>query len=375
MNPSSNFSVPKIGVVGDLILAESPLLCGLGPCAATHGKLDVLFREFKETSKDYDFLIGNFETVLIENCPRFTPTDAMKTPKGVLPCLYELGFRYFSMANNHSMEYGPEIYHQTKAWLEQAGLTTFGHKEKPYVSIPTHGGKIALLAFSSVPAMYGYEPLYYFVDKKEGQSWKQVDNLLTELRKTHDFIWIYPHWGSEFMREPAPWQYRFSARLFSMGADLILGSHPHIIQTIHDYSPNQRVYFSLGNFISDYPQEPMKRNYLIEISLSTSPIITHRVLTSNKDFRIQEATQCQEGEDRVLPWPGELESESEYEYRSILKRKLIRNQLLSHLLKHPVKCLLNVRKIWWILHRAWFLFVNRKKIRSNPDAVYSGPIH
>jgi len=366
--------VLKIGVVGDVIPADSPLMSGQGTYSASKGDFDSLFSAVRSEFSKYDFLIGNFEAVLVEKIDKVSPgTSAMKAPVSVLPVLKRCGFKYMSVANNHTMEYGPEPFKWMCKKLNGAGLLTFGHKDNPCLIVNDGRTqlKLGLLGFSTVPALYGFDPEYYFVDTN---SPAETDLLLQRLREAKaecDQLLVFPHWGNEFMTRPAPAQINLARDMVASGADAIFGAHPHVIQStsMMDSVP---VYFSLGNLLSDYVQKRFKRNAVVSLEIGHESLESAAsIFSCDNKFRIYNTEETLDLE------VGNEQSESDEDYADEANRlrKKVRNELIVHLLKYPWRWMFN-RGLWgWLVARFVFLVRNHRKIKKNPNAVYSGPIH
>ena len=364
----------KVGITGDIIPADSPLLSGQGPFSACKGDFSHIFSSFQKYAEDFDYLIGNFEAVLVDKIDKVSPaTSAMKAPLSILPILKRCKFKYLSIANNHTMEYGPESFYWMCDKLQESGLEPFGHRENPYLLVNDKERDITLglFAFSTVPAMYGFRPQYYFVDtESDDDITALLDNIETAKRQC-DHLLVFPHWGSEFMTDPAPWQIELAGEMTQRGADAIFGAHPHIIQTacLIDKKP---VFFSLGNLLSDYFQERLKKNIVVNASFGKDALQAgNQIFTCGKDFVIHSTTDKVELKTSLKS----KDTAEEYRTRANTTRTKVRNELVRFLLKHPHRWVFNFGLFSWLISRAVFLAKNRKEIQENPNAVYTGPIH
>lgn len=364
----------SIGIVGDIMPTDSPLMSGQGVYSACNGDFKSLFTSLQIYSNNFDFLIGNFEAVLVEKIEKVSPsTSAMKVPLSIIPVLKKCKLKYLSIANNHSMEYGPKAFKWMCEQFESSGIITFGHKNNPciYVGDGKHSPKIGFFAFSTVPATYSFEPEYYFVNANSSSDLNSILACFKKAKAECDFLLALPHWGNEFMIRPAPWQIAFAKKLITNGADAILGAHPHIIQTATLIN-NKPVYFSLGTLISDYIQEQFKRNIIVSLDLDKKQLISSaRIFSCNKYFCLKDT-----GEKlTVLDSIENNETEEQYNKEANLVRNKVRYTLVFHLLKYPRKWFFNKGLIIWLISRCVFLILNAKKIKNNPNKIYSGPIH
>lgn len=362
----------RIGVVGDIIAGDSPLMLGQGVYSSSRGNYNHLFSFVREFSESYDFLVGNFEAVLVEKIDRAFPA-AMKAPIALVETLKSCKFKYLSIANNHTMEYGAAAFSWMCEKLNSAGLETFGHREKPYLIAHDRERNIrfGLFSFSTVPALYGTEPEYYFFNIRDHCAEERLMNRLIEAKECCDYLMVFPHWGNEFMERPAPWQFALADKMVQAGADIILGSHAHIIQAAH-FIQDRPVFFCLGNFLSDYFQDRLKRNLFVTISCGGSVLdVKNKVFSYNNKFVIYSTEEKMD----LVEAPLKMESEVQYATNANYSRRKVRREFVFYLLKHPQRWIFRVGTWTWFSKRAIFLLFNRRKIKKNPNAVYTGPIH
>ena len=362
----------KFGVTGDIIPSDSPLMCGQGVLSKSHEKWDDIFLELRNKVKDFDFLVANFESVLVPAIPRISPGEAaMKSPVSVVDALKKCKIKYLSVANNHTMEYGPDAFLWMSDFLKKQGLITFGHREDPCVYAEYEGKKIGFFAFSSVPAMYGYTPLYYYVKYGDKKDESKLLKDIAVCKNLCDKLLIVPHWGNEFLTKPSKWQISLAEKMLDSGADGIVGMHPHIVQD-SCYINGKPVFFSIGNLLSDYFQKEFKKNLFVEITVDKDYDLSCRgeYFSCTGDFKILALND-------EFSFVEELEHISDENYRIMANaaRKKMRRQMILHLLKTWYVWGLNTGFISWIFRRACFLFKNRKKINQDPNSVYNGPIH
>lgn len=188
-----------------------------------------------------DVVIGNLEGPITTFAPVSDWRDGgpnhykFTFATSVASTLRTAGFTGVSLANNHSMNFGSEGLVQTKHWLTQNNLRYLGAPDELYVP---------LRSASSTPhiALYAFDPWYA---KDAGALEEQ---LRTEPEDT--FVVVYAHWGDEYDKTPNAGQKEFAHRFIDAGADFVVGSHPHVIQTKELYN-DKWIYYSLGNFVFD----------------------------------------------------------------------------------------------------------------------------
>lgn len=362
----------SIGFIGDLILSESPTTLGIGILKKNKGDFRENFSEIKKTlrRKNYSYIVGNFEGVL-KNKEYSKDFKSMEIPHTALSGLKEIGINILSIANNHTMEYGRKRFYEMSEVLKQEGFLLIGEKEKPYVKITTELGVVSIIAFSSVPAMYNTVPEYYFIDKNN-----ENDLLINikKLKKESDLVIVYPHWGAEYMDTPSVEQIELSKKIIDNGADMIIGHHPHIIQKSYKYK-QKPIFYSLGNFISEYTQRYLSDNLMISLTLNSSQSGSQYsidLLSLNKNYQsycVEESLTTKLEDNIILP------NKKEYNNQSLKKRAKVRNDMIKKIVFNFPLILTNKTIMVWLFKRAFFLMTNFRRINKNPNEIYKGAMH
>jgi hypothetical protein len=224
--PASGEHLVEIIAVGDVMLGR-----GL---ADTSGLFDHVAGELQGA----DLAIGNLEGVMAV-APSTKNTPSLYLPPGAAATLAEAGFDLLSLANNHTLDAGPKGLDETARRLQSAGVQPLLSASSVVREID--GLKIAFLAWNEIPSTRGGSLLA----------------ALRAVRPIADIVIILVHWGREYQRHPTLAQRELAGELLAAGADIILGSHPHVVQDLyipHPESPPespQLVAFSLGNFVFD----------------------------------------------------------------------------------------------------------------------------
>ena len=210
---------------------------------------------------DYDLAYYNQETILggtelgLSTYPRFN------SPQEIGDAYVKAGFNLVSLANNHTMDRGETaILKSVSYWREKTGVLTAGSydslEDKMKSPIGEKNGiSYAFLAYTygtnGLPVPKGKEYLVNLFDKEK------VKKDVLAVRDKVDVVLVSMHWGVEYTHTPTPEQRDQAKFLADLGVDVIIGSHPHVIQPI-EHLGNTVVIYSLGNFISGQ-NELMKR--------------------------------------------------------------------------------------------------------------------
>jgi len=201
-----------------------------------------------------DIVCANFEAPLIQPGTKAAPKagPSIHQTDQVLCLLEQCGITHLSLANNHIMDYGVSGLRYTLDKLN--GYTIHGagfSLEEAYRPIfhEKDGQRIALLAFGEAQfGALGMEPF-----QQSGFAWVDAPlarQAVIKARQEADWVIVQIHAGLEMVDIPLPeWRERFR-EFIDLGADLVIGHHPHVLQGSETYK-NKTIHYSLGNFYMD----------------------------------------------------------------------------------------------------------------------------
>ena len=218
--------------VGDCTLASSQdKYHATGSFIKTIGEdYDYPFRNVVHLFENDDFTMVNLESVLAdEGRPAGGKTFTFKGPTAYTRILTGSSVEAVTLANNHTEDYGKDGYDSTTAALEGAGV--------PYVE------KDGTLLFTTESGLtIGVYAATFKVNEKD------MRKDIAELRsKGAEIIVCAFHWGNEGQYRPTKEQQKYAYAAVDAGADIVYGSHPHVLQKIEEYNGGI-IYYSLGNF-------------------------------------------------------------------------------------------------------------------------------
>lgn len=162
-------------------------------------------------------------------------------------------FNLISLANNHMFDYGEEGLLATKNAFKKSATIGAGNWNEVYEVkyITVKGIKIGF--FSGTSGDFASLKDDWTDKQKIGCAWinhKEVNGIIKSTKKQCDYLIVLSHGGIEFMDVPLPeWRDRYR-ELIDMGADAIIGSHPHVPQGTEKYK-DRPIFYSLGNFFFD----------------------------------------------------------------------------------------------------------------------------
>jgi len=188
--------------------------------------------------------------------PTFQPSNLLTVqsynlcaPSGRAAMLAGWGLDLVSIANNHSLDCGPDGLAETESTLHTAGLTPLGSADEP-VYRTINGLRLAFLAFEDVTA-----PL-------DGEAAAQI---IREAYDTGALVIVSIHWGMEYQGGASERQRQLAQQFVDAGAILIWGHHPHVLQ------PAERIQPPAGSTPSSPPQgKPAGGSALVLYSLGNA---------------------------------------------------------------------------------------------------------
>ena len=207
---------------------------------------------------DFDIKFINQETLVNDaHAPATYPQ--FSTPLEMGYQVIDMGFNAIGMSNNHSYDVGPDgIRASLDFWSQFKDIAYFGfytgddENEIKYLDI--NGVKVAFLAYTSYTnglSIYDETcPKIVFTDDYE-----TIERQVKIAKENADIVIASCHWGYEETNQTIPQQHQIAQKLNEFGVDAIIGTHPHVIQTVEwiENPVNGHktiVCYSLGNFIS-----------------------------------------------------------------------------------------------------------------------------
>lgn len=237
-----------LSFVGDILLASS-----VGRVAAREGA-SALFTGVRDVLTTDDCTIGNLENaVATTGTPEKDKQFTFRAHPNVLAGLRKGGIDAVSVANNHTMDFGRNALLETLRHLRAAGLPSAGAGTNADAAfapamLTVRGKRIALLAASRVLPT----TTWYATTRQAGiaQAYQPAALLVAikAARTRADLVVVYLHWGKERAIMPLMYQRNLARQCIDAGADLVIGSHPHVLQG-YEYYDGKLIAYSLGNFV------------------------------------------------------------------------------------------------------------------------------
>jgi poly-gamma-glutamate capsule biosynthesis protein CapA/YwtB (metallophosphatase superfamily) len=207
--------------------------------------------------KDYlqkaDLTIANLETPVTENGTVQKKDYVYRSSPLALPAFKEAGVDIVNLANNHVMDYGEKGLLDTLKALDQIGIQKIGagkDADEAYspVIVEKQGIKIAFLGFSRVVPEKSWKAAPGHPGVADTYNYTVPVEAIQKAKQQADLVVVIAHWGVEREDKPDKFQTELAHRYIDAGADLIVGSHPHVLQGFESYK-GKWIAYSLGNFI------------------------------------------------------------------------------------------------------------------------------
>jgi len=238
-----------INFTGDIMLASR-----VGEVIREKG-VDYPWAQVQDTLASADITVGNLECAV--GGGNYTPVPDKKftflaVPESIAGAR-RAGIDVLTLANNHVLDFGPEALLETILVLKNNDILYTGaggnaQEALEPVILERNGLKVGIVAFSLVVPWLQWVAGPNTPGINSGYHYEQVYNSVRELDKETDLVIVSLHWGTELADKPTLQQQELARKLIDLGADVVVGHHPHVLQGLEIYKQGLIAY-SLGNFI------------------------------------------------------------------------------------------------------------------------------
>jgi poly-gamma-glutamate capsule biosynthesis protein CapA/YwtB (metallophosphatase superfamily) len=193
------------------------------------------FTAVRDRLQAADIAVANLECVVSLQGKRATEHNPFRAPVESISVLRDAGFDILSVANNHTRDFGPAGLRGTRKNLIEGGITpigAFGADLQEAVVRELRGVRVAFLAYYNI---YKSTPRPAYRDVKHARS-------------KADLVVVFNHWGSEKQPQVQPVQQSFGRGLIDAGADVVVGTHVHVLQP-EEWYRERLIFYGLGNFV------------------------------------------------------------------------------------------------------------------------------
>ncbi|BBH19691.1 hypothetical protein Back11_10360 [Paenibacillus baekrokdamisoli] len=269
-NDTNDDATPSVDKVTDAVwmaagdvMMHMPQLPGAYDSKKNRYNFNPFFTQVKPILDQGDWTLVNLETPIAGKSLGYSGFPRFNAPTELADAVKYAGFDIVTNANNHAMDRGAKGIELTLEKLQKLGLVTKGTarsriEANALTIVERKGIRMGLLAYT-----YGTNGIALPVKKPYAVS--MIDEAamihdIAQLKKAGvDFITISLHFGTEYQTAPNDKQKTLARKLIAAGADIIAGSHPHVVQpyeTVEVPEPDGStrrglIIYSMGNFISN----------------------------------------------------------------------------------------------------------------------------
>lgn len=232
------------------------------------------FRYVRPYIEEADLACANLEVTLAG--PPYTSYPCFSSPDALLIALKDAGFDVLFTANNHVLDYGKKGLERTLRILDSVGMAHAGSyadtlsRDTTYpLMVEVDGLRIGFLNIT-----YGTNGVRTIVPNMVNKM--DRDQVVADFSKLEamnpDLKVAFVHWGSEYQLQANSYQRSYAQFLADQGADLIIGSHPHVAQDADTlFNPEGKpvvTYYSMGNFISNQCRHNTNGGIMVQVAVN-----------------------------------------------------------------------------------------------------------
>ena len=271
----------RIRAVGDLMMHDKQLKIA----RQSDGSYDFhpQYELIAPSLADADYTIANLEmTVGKYKDTEYSGYPLFNAPESMLDAIRDAGIDFLTLANNHILDRYFTGMQRTVELVDEYGFAHGGANRTPEehdtpVIVEVNGIKLGMICTTQMTN--GMETYCNDAVKVYGVNYLDKTNFTAEVARLRelgaDIVISLPHWGDEYLRQPGPYQVEKAKQMIAAGVDVILASHPHMIQpvkwvTVDTEDGGQRtglVAYCLGDFISNMTKRYTDAGIILEFTI------------------------------------------------------------------------------------------------------------
>ncbi|MFH1295052.1 MAG: CapA family protein, partial [bacterium] len=247
---------------------------------------DFIFEPLKDWLGQDDLVIANLEGPITENksisvntLPGEQSNFIFTFEPSLAKTLFDNNIRLVNLGNNHILNFGERGLEATRQYLSEAGVDYFGQPQDEPASLVKEIGELKI----------AFVPYNQFVGNSTTEGAKTIEEIKNSKEKA-DLIFVYAHWGQEYLPVAEEKTKRLARQFIEAGADLVVGTHPHVVQDKEEYQ-GKMIYYSLGNFIFDqYFSPEVMRGLAVKVKIDLA----------DKKMEFEEVNLCLEANGQTI---------------------------------------------------------------------------
>ena len=293
-------------MVGDNLIHSQINHKAYSPDTDTY-QYEFLYAGIQEELETADIAIINQETIFVADHNNISTYPRFGTPTDMGESLRNVGFDVICCASNHTADKGElGVTDSLAFWEKYPDITICGiyssQEDKDTIRVVEKNGiKVAILNYT-----YGLNGLSFPSDKQYLtnmlDSKERIKEEILHAKEIADVVVVSPHMGTEYAFKPNDYQKDWIALFVEAGADVVIGTHPHVLEPcvlIEDTV----VFYSLGNFVSNQKEIPTILGGMAEIifekngdevtvsSYQCIPLVTHYTDTKHMVYKLSDYTE------------------------------------------------------------------------------------
>ena len=280
--PETRIDTLVICIMGDMMMHQAQI----ADAAGKDGTYDFssYFRYLEKDIQSADIAIANMEFTL--GGTPYSGYPCFSAPDSYASYLKECGFDIFLTANNHIYDKGKEGAERTLEIYDRLGILHTGmagdsrsHDLTTPLKINAKGIRLALInrTYGTNLGISSYWPRVNYLNNRE-----VIDKAFAEAVNC-DVVMALPHWGEEYKLIHSAAQKEAAERMVRNGADIIIGTHPHVIQDMQ-YIDEVPVIYSLGNAVSNMSAANTQLELMVTLRITTDSMREIRILQPEFTF-------------------------------------------------------------------------------------------
>lgn len=258
-NKKSSYPTVSFVAVGDNIIHENVYQYAYKQGNNTYN-FKPCYQNIKKYISNHDLAYVNQETLIAGDQYGIRGYPNFNSPEALINDLEDTGFNMVSSATNHAMDLGKEaLISSSKIWKQHpntlfSGLYENQEDRQTIRVIEKNGIRFSFLAYTfGVNEGTNYKSIQrqlkaspYILGQLDKE---QIKEDVTKAKAASDVVIVAVHWGKEGHSELSDLQHEYANYFASLGVDVVIGNHPHLIQPIEKID-HTLVIYSLGNFLS-----------------------------------------------------------------------------------------------------------------------------
>lgn len=248
----------------------------LGRTVSTVLDSEDVFQDLKQLFKTSDLVVINLESPFTTSTQNLKQSIPLQADPKYAQVLKDNNINVVCLANNHIMDYGSGGLNDSIATLKKYNISYIGAGENlqkatepAYFNV--NNTKVAILNFfdittftefseSEMPPATNNTPGFAPAD------WNIVKERIDQAKNKSDIVVVVFHYGNEYSTTPNQYQESLSRKSIDEGADLVVGSHPHVPQRVESYN-GKLIFYSLGNCVFDQSNTATLDSMVVELKV------------------------------------------------------------------------------------------------------------